>query len=658
MTKFLLSCLLFLSMTLSAQIDLGAGSTEVGVAPISTYYGYSYVQQIYTKQEINANAAGNITGLKFYMDPAMSIASSSQWVVYLGHTTKSSFTSDTDWVPLAQLTQVFSGTATNTNGVIEITFSTPFPYNNTDNLVLAAEENSSGYDTNDYDEVIYVYPGAANSLLYYKNDYTDPDPASPPTMDAQLQNYKSVVTILGLTASPIPACPLITYPSNNATFVPLTPTITWNASSGATSYKVSIGTTPGGIDVANQVSAATNSYTPSAPLAPNTMHYMKVTAVGPGGESSGCTEMSFKSAPPPPTNDECVTAITLTVNPDLNCGTVTPGYTIGATDSGTIPDPCYGNPDDDVWFKFVATAPTHKISLLNIQSVGTNADDTDTYFQVFSGGCGALSSILCSDPASGVVTGLTVGETYLVRVYSYYDNGSNQSFDICVGTFPPPPANDDCSGALVASTFPYTYIQNDGAGATNNGGMITACTNNDMNDGTWFTFVGDGDTFNITVTMPAGSDFDPQIGVFSGNCSALSCENTVDDGGQGGTETVSIPKLAGNTDYVNVGQYCGWSVEPYGALTINITKGVLATSDVKANKNTIKLYPNPFSDVLNISDSANVKSVYISDIAGRLVRQIENPGSVLHLAELKQGMYLVTLNMKDGSKQTIKTIKK
>ncbi|WP_449398868.1 T9SS type A sorting domain-containing protein [Chryseobacterium wanjuense] len=85
---------------------------------------------------------------------------------------------------------------------------------------------------------------------------------------------------------------------------------------------------------------------------------------------------------------------------------------------------------------------------------------------------------------------------------------------------------------------------------------------------------------------------------------------------------------------------------------------MLATSDVKANKNTIKLYPNPFSDVLNISDSANVKSVYISDVAGRLVRQIENPGSVLQLAELKQGMYLVTLNMKDGSKQTIKTIKK
>ena len=140
MTKFLLSCLMFLSMMLHAQITLGAGSTNVGTAPISTYYGYSYTQQIFTKQEINANAAGNITGLKFYLDPSMSIASSSQWVVYLGQTSKTTFASDSDWIPLSQLTQVFSGTATNNNGVIEITFTTPFAYDNVANLVVAAEE--------------------------------------------------------------------------------------------------------------------------------------------------------------------------------------------------------------------------------------------------------------------------------------------------------------------------------------------------------------------------------------------------------------------------------------------------------------------------------------------------------------------------------------
>lgn len=655
MTKFLLSCLLFLSMTFSAQISLGSGSTDVGVAPISTYYGYSYVQQIFTKQEINANAAGNITGLKFYTDPAVSLSSSSQWVVYLGLTSKTSFSNDSDWIPAAQLTQVFSGTVTNNNGVVEITFSTPFSYNNTSNLVIAAEENSAGYDNNDYDEAMYVYNGAQNSTIYYKNDYTDPDPASPPT--GNLVNYKSVVTIQGLAPNPIPACPVVTYPGSNAAFVPLIPTITWNNTAGATSYKVSIGTSAGATNVANQVPVTTNSYTPSAALAPNTTHYVKIIAVGSGGESSGCTETVFTTAPPQPANDECATAVTLTVNPDLNCGTVTAGYTLGATDSGTDPSPCYGNADDDVWFKFVATATTHKISLLNISSVGSTAGDTDTYFQVFSGGCGALSSILCSDPPSGVVTGLNVGETYWVRVYSYYGAGSNQSFNICVGTFPPPPANDACSGALSAAAFPYTYIQNDGAGATNNSGMISACSN-EMNDGTWFTFTGDGSTFNINVTMPAGSDFDPQIGVYSGNCGSLSCENTVDDGGQGGAETISVPTLSGNTYYVNVGHYSGWTDEPEGAFTINITKNSLGTSEVAANKNIVKVFPNPFSDVITISDIAKVKSVSVTDISGRVIRVIENPASEIHLGELKQGLYLLMLDMKDGSKQVIKTIKK
>lgn len=654
MTKFLLSCLMIISMTINAQVNLGIGSTNVGVAPISTYYGYSYVQQIFTKQEINANAAGNITGVKFYLDPTSSIANSSEWVVYLGQTTKTSFDSTTDWIPVSQLTQMYSGTVTNTNGVVEITFASPFAYNNTSNLVIAAEENSAGYDSNNSDEAMYVYTSAPSSTIYYRADSTNPDPASPP--DGDLAAYKSVVTFNGLTPSAIPACPLVISPLNNSTFIPLSPTITWNNSSGATSYKISIGTTAGGTNVVNQQSVATNSFTPSTPLAPNTTFYVKVVAVGTGGESTGCSSTMFTTVPPPPANDDCSGAITLTVNPDQNCGVVTAGYTLGATDSGLVPDPCYGNPDDDVWFKFVATATSHKISLTNIVSIGSD-DDTDTYFQVLNGACGSLSSVFCSDPTSGVLTGLTVGSTYYVRVYSYYGAGSNQSFNICVGTFPPPPANDACSGALVATSFPYNYTQSDAAGATNNAGLITACSDG-MNDGTWFTFTGNGSAFNITVTMPSGSDFDPQIGVYSGTCSNLVCTDTVDDNGEGEAETISIPTVAGTVYYVNVGNYSSFSDEPEGTFTINITNGALGTSETIANKNSIKVYPNPFSEVLNISDVSNLKSISISDISGRLMKTVSSPTTMLHLGELKSGMYLVTLEMKDGSKQTIKTIKK
>lgn len=118
MKKFIFFSLLFLNMFLNAQITLGAGSTTVGVAPVSTYFGYSYVQQIFTKNEINANAVGNITGLKFYLNPNSTIANSSSWVIYLGTTAKTNFTSSVDWIPVSQLNQVFSGTVTNVNGVV------------------------------------------------------------------------------------------------------------------------------------------------------------------------------------------------------------------------------------------------------------------------------------------------------------------------------------------------------------------------------------------------------------------------------------------------------------------------------------------------------------------------------------------------------------
>ncbi|MFC3758388.1 T9SS type A sorting domain-containing protein [Chryseobacterium tructae] len=86
--------------------------------------------------------------------------------------------------------------------------------------------------------------------------------------------------------------------------------------------------------------------------------------------------------------------------------------------------------------------------------------------------------------------------------------------------------------------------------------------------------------------------------------------------------------------------------------------GNLSTSEVATVKNEIKVYPNPFSDTLNITDVSKVKVVQIIDVSGRVLKTIETPSSVLQLSDLKQGMYLVVLHMKDGSKQTIKVIKR
>lgn len=658
MKKFIFFSLLFLNMFLNAQITLGAGSTTVGVAPVSTYFGYSYVQQIFTKNEINANAVGNITGLKFYLNPNSTITNSSSWVIYLGTTAKTNFTSSVDWIPVSQLNQVFSGTVTNVNGVVTVNFPVPFLYNNIGNLVVAVKENTPNYDINGFDDAFYGYYSNVNSVLYYSDDNINPNPSLPP--GGYLSDQKSVITFTGLTASSTIACPDVAYPLNNAVYIPLSPTVEWNTIHGATNYKVSVGTTMGASDVVNQQSVSATSFTVPQTLSANTVYYLKITAVNTTGESQGCSTTMFRTTPGQPTNDECSNAITLTVNPNAGCAAFTQGYTLGATDSGVTAGSCFGNPDDDVWFKFVATATTHKISLNNVASIGTDFSD-DIDFQVFSGGCGNLTSILCSDPASSLVTGLTVGSTYYLRVYSAAGAGSNNSFEICVGTVPPPPVNDACSGALVATSFPYSHTQSDALGATNNSGFLNACSNgttDGMNDGTWFTFIGNGGNVDIIVTMPAGSYFDPQIGVFTGSCAVLNCFNTVDNAGDGETEVLSVPTVAGTTYYINVGHYNGVIDEVEDIFTISMVSGVLATTEVDEAKTKVKVYPNPFTDGINLSDFKNIKSVSVIDLSGRHLKIIENPASFIHLDQLKSGIYILSLLMKDGSKQSLKIIRK
>lgn len=298
MKKLLLASMLALGMTTYAQISLGSGTsitdTERAV-PFSNYYKFSYAQQIFSKAEINAGAAGNITGIKFYLDPAKTLLNSTQIVVYAGHTTKTSFTSTTDWIPVSAMTQVFSGTISNNAGVVEVTFATPFAYDNVQNLVIAIDENQPGYDTADttYGEYFYKYQGAANTSIYYKNDNTNPDPLNP-TQSGIRTPYHSNITFIGLNPSTIPACPTVTAPADAATGVAIAPTIDWNDVSGATNYKISVGTTPGGTQIVNNFDTGTVSeYVFATDLEYSKQYYYTVTAYNGATPSPSCTEKTF-----------------------------------------------------------------------------------------------------------------------------------------------------------------------------------------------------------------------------------------------------------------------------------------------------------------------------------------------------------------------------
>ena len=93
-----------------------------------------------------------------------------------------------------------------------------------------------------------------------------------------------------------------------------------------------------------------------------------------------------------------------------------------------------------------------------------------------------------------------------------------------------------------------------------------------------------------------------------------------------------------------------------GVDDVEVSGQTLAT-DNNSLKNTISAHPNPFTDILTISDVKNVKNISVSDVSGRTIKNIAAQKEI-NLSDLKAGLYFVTLKMEDGTTNTIKAIKK
>lgn len=223
----------------------------------------------------------------------------------------------------------------------------------------------------------------------------------------------------------------------------------------------------------------------------------------------------------PPPNDECADAEPLTIDVGTD-GTIS-----GATDSGV--DLCGGTEDDDVWYSFVATATTH---FVEIADRGTTSF-FDFYHAVHSGTCGTLSSEVCSDPDNSTVTGLTIGETYYVQVYSWTPTaGQMADFTITVSAPAPPPVNDACADAIAltdASGVPTAassaVYNTESADPAQSGPNASCASTSNSDDDIWFTVTapnGAGDVITIEAEdIPGGTTVDLVIALYSGDCDNL-----------------------------------------------------------------------------------------------------------------------------------------
>jgi|GEM_PF-2598854 len=218
------------------DFQIGSGTSTSSRYPIYSCYGYNYSQQIYYQTEIGFS--GLIEKVRFYYNSGGTTTSNwDDWVIYMGHTSKTSFTSSSDWVPFSDLTQVFDGQISNAGAAgtwIEITLDVPFSYNGTDNLVIAVDENSPSWSCTA--TWLAYSPGQNRSILYY-SDGTNPDPVSPPSSNywtnADLPQVQMFIT-------PPPSCFAVTglnADSISDNFV----RVNWNSTSGGTEWEVEYG---------------------------------------------------------------------------------------------------------------------------------------------------------------------------------------------------------------------------------------------------------------------------------------------------------------------------------------------------------------------------------------------------------------------------------
>ena len=167
-------------------VSIGGNSintTTSGVMPINSCWGYNYTQQIIRSSEfVQGNGAqGVINKIRYYYPASNTVVNTNWnvWTVYIGTTTNNTFANTTSWVPMANLTQVYTGAINPIGGNwMEITFTTPYSYNGTDNLVVAIHEQVSGFNcTANWSS----YTASGNQGIYYYSDSTNPNPQSPPS---------------------------------------------------------------------------------------------------------------------------------------------------------------------------------------------------------------------------------------------------------------------------------------------------------------------------------------------------------------------------------------------------------------------------------------------------------------------------------------------
>ncbi len=408
-----------------------------------------------------------------------------------------------------------------------------------------------------------------------------------------------------------PDCTTNLSPLNAITNVDPYPKITlkWQPVANATSYDVYISTKiPPKQLLGTTTSDSINLYDASY----NTTYYWYVAPKNADGAATGCisnvTSFTTIPPPPPPSNDNCTGAAYLSSSPLT-------GTTLGATQSqpADICNGYTGTANDDIWYQF--TPSENGTIVISLQGNGS----FDGVLEAFSGDCGSLTSLSCSDSSqSGGREQLTLnvisGTNYKVRLYNFYSTLSTR------GTF---------SISATGAALPVTLLSFKGEHQQDKNILRWSTAQEQNNQGFEVQYSLDGNNFNPLSFVNSKA--------VNGNSSSILSYEFAD--------VRPIENL-----YYRLKQ-----IDKDGRSDFSNVIYIKGEKNAEASYN---IFPNPAKNLLNItisSASANKIKLGIKDLAGRTMMQ-ENKtlmkGAnrlVINLSSLASGTYYLSADSENGT---------
>ncbi len=331
----------------------------------------------------------------------------------------------------------------------------------------------------------------------------------------------------------------------------------------------------------------------------------------------------------------------------------------GATNSHGTEPTCAGFQGGDVWFKYIAPA-TGAVNLIRTEIGGIG----DLGFAVYHNTQTSAIQLCDNAQFAGtryLIKDLVAGDTYYIRLWDY----NNNDFGITKFYLETIEVNDEAANAKDitvqpsnSSMFVMTSADNTfvtGSEATNGTPACASYSGGDL----WYKFTATSSgEIKIVHTDAASGDWSSLgFAVYDSPTAntAIDCDVIYITGVTPPYVTPVISGLTDGQDYwLRVWDYGDNNIGNSGAfyLTDNVV-GIEAYESL-----SFKFYPNPTTDILNVTADDNIDLITLTNLLGQEVRRLQpnqNETSI-NVADLQKGVYL--MNVQTGDKiSTVKVIK-